>query len=283
MVEEIPSPRKNAPKAMYLAVICGAASGFFFMIACLFCIQDFDRVLDAPTGFPFLEVLCECLGLTGGAVVASLFIFNGFGQGMSVLTSASRLTWGFARDGGLPFGSYFSYVDPVWKVPARALWLQCLIVSLIGILYTFSNTVLAAILSASTIALTISYAIPIAVLLVVGRDKMPPRAFSLGRFGPVANWISLLYCVITTVFFFFPGGPNPEPSDMNYAIAVFGIMLVIALLSWLAIGRVMYLKTEAAVASAREARKQEVETHDGAEADQDKPITTELEVSQGNK
>lgn len=99
----------------------------------------------------------------------------------------------------------------------------------------------------------------------------------------MANWVSLVYCVITTVFFFFPGGPDPAPGDMNYAIAVFGIMLVIALLSWLAIGRVMYLKTEAAVASAREARKQEVETCDGAEADQAKPIATELEVGKGNK
>ncbi|CAM1508820.1 Fc.00g025590.m01.CDS01 [Cosmosporella sp. VM-42] len=268
MVEEMPSPRRNAPKAIYLSVICGAVSGFIFMMACLFCIQDFDRVLDSPTGFPFVEVLQSVLGLTGGAVLTALFLFNGFGQGISVLTSASRLTWGFARDGGLPWGSYFSYVDPTWKVPMRALWLQCIIISLIGVLYLFSNTVLSAILSVSTIALTISYAIPIIVLLSFGRDKLPPREFSLGKFGLVANLVSVAYCIITTIFFFFPEGPSPGVRDMNYAIAVFGIMLVISLMYWIVQGRVTYLKTKHSADRAHYARQLEMETSEGLEVTQ---------------
>ena len=48
----------------------------------------------------------------------------------------------------------------------RALWLQGGIMALVGILYTFASTVLDAILSVSTIALTISYMMPIAVLLL---------------------------------------------------------------------------------------------------------------------
>ncbi|KAM0331372.1 hypothetical protein ACHAQA_003045 [Verticillium albo-atrum] len=263
MVEEIPAPRKNAPKAMYLAVICGAASGFIFMMATLFCIQDFDTVLNAPTGFPFIQVLEDALGRNGGAVLIALFIANGFGQGISVMTSASRLTWGFARDGGLPWGSYFSYVDPTWKVPARALWLQCVVICLIGVLYTFATTALEAILAVSTIALTISYAIPISVLLIVGRDKLPPKEFSLGKFGPVANWVSVIYCIITTVFFFFPGAPNPTASDMNYAIAAFGIMLVVSLLFWLVRGRVTYLRTRGSLDSDVQARHGEIESYDG--------------------
>ena len=115
-------------------------------------------------------------------------------------------------------------------MPARALWLQGVLIGLVGILYLFANTVLSAILSVSTIALTISYGLPIFALLVVGRDKLPAGGtFRLGRrVGPIVNWISVIYCCITTVFFFFPGSPNPAPSDMNYAIAVFGVMLVIA-------------------------------------------------------
>ncbi|KAK1245846.1 hypothetical protein MKX07_004915 [Trichoderma sp. CBMAI-0711] len=244
MVEEIPAPRRNGPKTMYLSVICGAISGFIFMVICLFTIQNLDNVLDPPTGLPFVELLQETVGLNGAATLVALFIFNGMGQGVSVLTSSSRLTWSFARDGGIPFAAYFSYVDPTWQVPGRALWLQAFLISLVGVLYLFANTVLEAILSVSTIALTVSYAMPIIVLLIVGRDKLPPGEFRLGRLGTPLNVVSIIYCAITTVFFLFPGAPNPAPSDMNYAIAVFGVMLVAAVAFWFVKGRVSFMQMD---------------------------------------
>lgn len=243
MVEEIPAPRRNAPRTMYLAVLSGALSGFLFMVVCLFCIQDVEALLNPPSGFPFIEITQSTVGLTGAAVLIGLFIFNGLGQGVSVLTSASRLTWSFARDGGFPFGAYFAHVDAYWKVPARALWLQAVIISLVGVLYLFANTVLQAILSVSTIALTVSYAMPIVVLLIVGRDKLPPGEFRLGRLGPLINGVSIVYCAITTVFFFFPTEPNPAPSDMNFAIAVFGVMLVVSIGFWVVQGRKTFMQT----------------------------------------
>lgn len=242
MVEEIPAPRRNAPRTMYLAVLSGALSGFLFMIACLFCIQDVPRLLDPPSGIPFIEIVQSTVGNTGAGILIGLFVFNGIGQGISVLTSASRLTWSFARDGGIPYGAFFSHVDPVWKAPARALWLQATIIAVVGVLYLFANTVLQAILSVSTIALTISYAMPILTLVLVGRDKLPRGEFSLGRLGPTINWIAIVYCAVTTVFFFFPTEPNPPPGDMNYAIAVFGVMLIVSLAFWLVQGRKTFME-----------------------------------------
>ncbi|KAM0343018.1 hypothetical protein ACHAPU_008919 [Fusarium lateritium] len=245
MVEEIPAPRRNAPRTMVMAVVMGAISGFMFLVACLYCIQDLTTTLDPPSGFPFIELVQNIVGLKGAAALIALFIFNGFGQGVSIVTSASRLTWSFARDRGLPYGDYFSYIDPYWQVPARSLILQGVVINLVGLLYLFSSTTLSAILSVSTIALTISYAIPIAVLMVVGRDKLPSGGeFGLGRFGPALNIISIIYTVITTVFFFFPGSPNPAIADMNFAIAVFGIMLIVSLVFWVIKGRKSFLKIE---------------------------------------
>ncbi|EPS26414.1 hypothetical protein POX_g09286 [Penicillium oxalicum] len=247
MVEEIPNPRRNAPRVIWMAVLFGAISGFIFMVVCLFSIQNLDAVSNAD--LPFMELILETVGAKGGAVLLAFFIFNGIGQGISILTTASRLTWGFARDGGVPFSEYFSYVDPVWQVPVRALWGQGVIISIVGVLYLFANTVLEAILSVSTIALTVSYAMPIVALLVVGRDKLPAGGSAgLGRWGPWANWISIIYCAITTVFFMFPGSPNPAPSDMNYAIAVFGVMLVISIGFWFIKGNRKYLQTDDAIA-----------------------------------
>jgi amino acid transporter len=98
---------------------------------------------------------------------------------------------------------------------------------------------------------------PILALLIVGRDKLPPGEFRLGKFGPVVNWISVVYCCVTTVFFFFPGSPDPAPSDMNYAIAVFGVMLVVAVGFWFIKGRKTYLNTDDAEKRLAEALKAE--------------------------
>ncbi|KAL2848336.1 amino acid/polyamine transporter I [Aspergillus pseudodeflectus] len=264
LAEELPNPRRNAPRVMWLAVLVGAVTGFIFMVICLFGIQNVDSVVNAD--LPFIQLMQETTGLDAASVLLALFIFNGLGQGISILTTASRLTWGFARDGGLPWSAYFAVIDPKWKAPVRALWLQGFIIALVGVLYLFASPVLEAILSVSTIALTVSYGIPIATLLYVGRDRLPPGGtFRLGRWGNTVNWISVVYCAVTTVFFFFPGEPNPAPADMNYAIAVFGVMLVVAVGFWFLRGERTYLKTEDAVAQMIFARMNErnMVGHDG--------------------
>ena len=174
-----------------------------------------------------------------------------------MLTASSRLTWGFARDGGLPWSEYLAQVNKTWKAPVRALWAQGTIIALVGVLYTFSTTALQAILGVSTIALTISYTIPILTLLIVGRDQLPPAGFRLGRWGPIINWVSVIYCSLTTVLFFFPGSPKVTTSDMNYAIAVFAIMMVVALFFWFIRGKHTYLRTNSAVLEMEHARQLE--------------------------
>lgn len=245
MVEELKDPEKTGPRIIWQSVLVGAASGWLFMMVCLFCIQGIDGIVDADNAF---IALCQStIGTTGSIVLLALFVINGLGQNLSLVTTASRLTWSFARDGGVPFHVYFAKVDPTWKAPVRANWLQGGITALIGVLYLFANTVLSAILSVSTIALTISYAMPITALLIAGRQTLPQsRAFHLGRYGMPCNIVALIYCSITTVFFFFPETPSPATADMNWAIAVFGVMLVIALGFWLWEGRKSYLETDTA-------------------------------------
>ena len=80
LVEEIPAPRKNIPRILWLSVTLGASSGFVFMVICLFCIQDIDGVLNPYTGFPFMDLLVQTVGLEGAAALLALFIFNGIGQ-----------------------------------------------------------------------------------------------------------------------------------------------------------------------------------------------------------
>lgn len=214
------------------------------MVICLFCIQSLDLIISGPTGLPFIELVQQTVSLKGGYALFALFTFNGLSQGTSIATTGSRLTWGFARDGELPWSGYFSQVSPTWRCPVRALWLQGIVIGLVGVLYLFASEVPQAILSVSTIALTVSHGISIDCLLASSRDKLPPGGtFSLDRFGPICNWISVIYCAVTTVFFFFPANPDPTFQYMNWAIAVFGVMLVVASTFWLVTGEKPYPRT----------------------------------------
>jgi len=103
MTDEIPAPRTNVPRVLCLAVIIGAITGALFVVVCLFCIQNLNQVLNSPTALPFVQLVTSTVGLDGAVALIALFEFNGLGQGVSIMTAMSRLTWSFARDGGLPW------------------------------------------------------------------------------------------------------------------------------------------------------------------------------------
>lgn len=247
LIEEFPSPQKNGPRVLWLSIVTGTVTGGLFIIVCLFCIQDYEKVAEPPSGLPFVELLRQTIGPIGTIILIAVFVTHLFGTGISITTTASRLTWGFARDGGLPFSNYLMHVDEYWRVPARALWAQGALIALVGILYFFTETAVEAVVSVSTVALTVSYGFPMLAVLVFGKSDLPPGRFSLGRWSPVANWVGLAYCAVTTVFFLFPGSPSPNSQNMNYAVAVFGVTLVVAVSFWFTKGKRTYLKTDAAL------------------------------------
>lgn len=85
-----------------------------FAICLLFTIGDINTVSNTPTGLPMIEVYHQATNSVAAtnvfivaiAIVISVALFN-------VLASASRLTWAFARDHGLPFSHFFSQVSGI--------------------------------------------------------------------------------------------------------------------------------------------------------------------------
>lgn len=256
LIEEFPPPQRNGPRILWLSIVIGTVTGGLFMIVCLFCIQDLEKATDPPSGLPFVELLRQTIGPIGTIVLIALFVTSLFGTGISITTTTSRLAWGFARDGGLPFSNYLAHVDPFWRVPVRALWAQGAVVGLVGVLYLFTNTAVDAVVSVTTVALTVSYGFPMLAVLVFGKADLPPGRFSLGRWSSVVNYVGLGYCAVTTVFFLFPGSPSPNYRNMNYAVAVFGVTLVVAIGFWFIKGLRTYLRTDAAlIETGRAARE----------------------------
>src|SRR5271155_1455607 len=115
MSEEVRQARIAVPRALMASVFINGLLGFGMLITVLFCNGNIQNALTPATGFTFMEVFQEALGsnrfATGlTALLLVLFVFCA----VAVLAAASRVTWAFARDDGLP-GS--SWIKKVSKVP----------------------------------------------------------------------------------------------------------------------------------------------------------------------
>ena len=106
---------------------------------------------------------------------------------------------------------------------------------LFGLLYLGPTVAFNAYCASCTIFLNLSYAIPVAVLLIRGRElvRSSHPIFYLGhRKGYVMNWISVLFVFATSIFFCFPGFLPVSVNNMNYVTAVLGIFALFCCILW---------------------------------------------------
>jgi amino acid transporter len=110
------------------------------------------------------------------------------------MTTSSRMVYAFARDGGLPTSRFFAKVHGGLRVPLNALWLTTILVLIFGCIFLGSSSAFNAIVSASVVALGVTYAIPPAINCLRGRRMLPAsRPFVLPTWlGWTCNLVSSL-------------------------------------------------------------------------------------------
>jgi len=97
---------------MVMSVGINGLFSFGFIICVLFTLGDFNAALNSPTGYPIIEVLFQATNSNAATTaLMSLIVFSGVVALFGTLASVSRLVWAFARDKGLPFSNFFSYVS----------------------------------------------------------------------------------------------------------------------------------------------------------------------------
>ncbi|KAL1584719.1 hypothetical protein WHR41_06852 [Cladosporium halotolerans] len=242
MIEEIPNAAIEGPKIMIYCVAIGLTTGFIFLMCLLFVAGSLEDVINSPYG-PLGAIFYTATGNRAGTVCLTIFpliclVF----AAISIMTTSSRMTYAFARDGGLPFSKYFSRVHAKLDVPLEALSLTLLVVVVFGCIFLGSTSAFNAITSASVTALGVSYAIPVAINCMRGRRMLPAtRYFKLPEpFAWFANLLGVAYVIITTVLFVFPPELPVTGSNMNYCIVAFAIVLLISVAQWLIDGRKNY-------------------------------------------
>lgn len=247
MIEEIPNAAVDGPRIMIHCQYIGISTGFIFLVVCLFASGGADNaatIIGSSAG-PLLEIFYLATKSKVGGVCLLLFPLICFVfAGIAVLTTASRMTFAFARDGGLPASKHLWAVHAKLGVPMNALYVDCAVVVVFGCIFLGSTVAFNAIIASSVVALGVSYGIPVALNMLQGRRGLPAgRAFALkpAWLGWTANAIGLVYTIVTTVLFLFPPGiPVVDGTTMNYCIVAFVIIIIISLFQWVVDGRKNY-------------------------------------------
>lgn len=217
MIEEIPNPSVEGPKIMIYCVAIGTFTGFIFLTVMLFVSGgNADAIISSPAG-PLVYILDHATKNRAGAVCLLVFpLFCLLFATTSILTTSSRMTYAFARDGGLPASKYFAKVHPKLGQPLNALIVTTGLVIVFGCIFLGSSSAFNALISSSVVALGVSYAMPVAINLLRGRKMLPPRAFVLPTaFAWFANILGVAYVIVTTVLFLFPPELPVTGSNMS--------------------------------------------------------------------
>ncbi|GAB3666364.1 amino acid permease [Nocardioides korecus] len=235
--EETASASKAAAKGIWRSIAYSAIGGYILLLAFLFAVQDPKGVSKAygsvdaifgqalPSGWHFLVLLIS----TGG----QLFCLT------ACMTSCSRMTFAFSRDGAIPGSRLFAKVSPRTRVPVNAV-LLCFVVGVVitaPALYGVGGVPVAflAVVSIAVIGLYLAFAVPIFLRWRMG-DDFEAGSWTLGRKYKWMNLLAVAEIAIVSIYFILPFSPAGTPGNkdftwasVNYApILTFGTLIVLA-------------------------------------------------------
>lgn len=129
-----------------------------------------------------------------------------------------------------------------FTVPLNALCVSLVIVSLLSLINIASSVAFNAIMSLGTAALLTSYIISISCIRIKRWKKqpLPPARWSMGRFSPFVDTVSILFLAIVLTFSFFPLTNHVTAESMNWSIVIFSAVVIFSLTYYFAYAKRVY-------------------------------------------
>jgi choline transport protein len=166
MAEEIENAALNIPRAIFTSMTMNGLLGFAMMLTILLCLGDVKSVLGTATGFPFIQIFYNGVGsIAGATAMAAVVLSLTWACAIGITTTASRMTWSFARDRGTPFSHFLMKVEPRTQVPVVAVGAVTLFACLLTLIYVGSYTAFNDVISLTITGFYGSYFLPSTFLL----------------------------------------------------------------------------------------------------------------------
>ncbi len=236
--EETQGAADGAAKGIWRSIFYSAVGGYVLLLSFLFAVQDVEGVNEGfgavnvifgqalPEGWHFLVLLISTAG--------QLFCTT------ACLTSASRMTFAFSRDGAIPGSKWLAKVNQTTKIPANAV----MFVGVIGVLITLPAlksvggvpVAFYAVVSVAVIGLYLAFLIPIFLRWRMG-DEFEPGSWTNGRKYRWMNPIAVAEIAVISVYFILPFSPSGVPfsddfawSSVNYApVLTVGTLVILGI------------------------------------------------------
>ncbi|KAG2614751.1 amino-acid permease BAT1 homolog isoform X2 [Panicum virgatum] len=240
MTEETKNADRNGPIGIISSIGISLIVGWGYILGITFAVKDIPYLLSPDNdagGYAIAEVFYLAFKSRYGSgvggiiclwIVAIAINFCGMGS----MTSNSRMTYAFSRDGAMPFSSLWHKVNKL-EVPIHAVWLSafislCMALPSLGSLVAFQ-----AMASVATTAIYIAYALPILFRVMLARKSFVPGPFNLGRYSVLVGWVAVLWVATITVLFSLPVSYPVTKDTLNYTPVAVGGLFTLVLLSWI--------------------------------------------------
>jgi amino acid transporter len=205
--EETHGADQSAPRGVWRSVFYSAVIGWILLLALTFAVQQKDVAKISSAGFPALSIISTALSSAAAKLVILISTIGQLFCGMACVTSASRMTFAFSRDGAIPGHNLWRRLGSN-QTPTYAVAFVCMMALIITIPAYFPNSVgypvaFFAVVSISVIGLYIAYTIPVFLRWRMG-DRFKPGPWTLGAKYKWLNPIAFVWVALCVIFFCLP-------------------------------------------------------------------------------
>jgi amino acid transporter len=205
--EETTGASVSAARGVWRSVAYSAAIGWILLLALTFAVQQKDIKTISAAGFPALSILSTALT---SAAAKGVILISTIGQlfcGMACVTSASRMTFAFSRDGAIPGHNLWRRLGAN-GTPSYAVLFVCIMALVVTIPAFFPNAAgtpvaFFAVTSIAVIGLYIAYTIPVFLRWRIG-DAFTTGPWNLRRHYRWLNPIAFVWVGLCVIIFCLP-------------------------------------------------------------------------------
>ena len=248
--EETSAASSAAAKGIWQSIFYSAIGGWILLLAFLFAVPNGADGLPDNAGVGgggVAYIFTESLGIGLAGFVLFISAAGQFFCTTACMTSASRMTFAFSRDGAIPGSRLWSRLSGA-KVPANAVMLVAVVAALITLPALIEvnigteeaplivPTAFYAVVSVAVIGLYLAFLIPIWLRWRIG-DAFEVGSWNNGAKYKWMNLVAVIEIAIISIYFILPFVPqgNPfnddfSPKFANYApVLTLGALLLLTI------------------------------------------------------